>query len=714
MDKKNRIIELVEKLNKASELYYMNNTEYMTNRQYDKLYDELEELEKETGIILDNSPTQKVGAEISGTLPKVEHSHPMLSLNKTKSVEELEKFIGDKTGILSWKLDGLTIVLTYMDGKLYRAVTRGNGSVGEDVTNNAEMFRNLPKKIPFNGELVIRGEAVINYDNFLEINQNKLFIDIKNAVQKNIYSRSDNVIDIKNDIEDMLINDTWKLFSDDESFNLESLLYKNPRNLCSGAVRQLNPQITYERKVMFYAFALVKAENMDFKNSHLNELNFIENQGFEVVHHTRVTEKDIHDKVKWFSDNISKNNTASDGLVLEYDDIQYGKSLGSTSKFPLNAIAFKWEDNTVQTKLINVLWNPSRTGLINPIAIFEPVELEGTTVQRASLHNLGIFENLHLGSGDVITVYKANMIIPQIDENLTKSDTLEAPEYCPKCGTKLSIRENNSTRELYCPNDLCPAKINKFLEHFISKNGLDIKGIGSNILDIFIKYGYVRNYVDIFSLPERKNEIIRQFEIDKSSSERSTENKELKLGIKKLDNIFTAIEKAKSLKLHKLIAAIGISDIGKSVAKLIVERYKNDIDAIINADTQELQSIKGIGEKLAISFRKYFDNEENRKLFLELKDKLEIEDENKNVNDNIHKPLINLTFVITGKLNSFENRDALIKFIEDKGGKVSSSISSNTSYLINNDITSNSGKNLKAKKLGIPIISEEKFLNILG
>ncbi len=709
MNDKKRIEELVELLNNAAHEYYQNDNEIMSNKKYDELYDELVELENTTGIILENSPTQNVGSEISSSLPKMEHSIPMLSLNKTKNVSELERFLGDKEGILSWKLDGLTVVLTYENGRLTNALTRGDGHIGEVITNNARMFRNLPKSIPFKGKLVLRGEAVISYDNFYNINNKKLIDSVKNAIIKYIIN-IDNPLDI-NDVNrymnDIIINNTEKLFSNESNFEIDSLLYKNPRNLCSGAVRQLNPRITYDRKVEFYAFSLVTADNLNFNNSHYKEFEFLSEQGFDVVYHKMVDKSNITDAVNWFSENINHNNIASDGLVLLYDDIEYGNKLGSTAKFPQNAIAFKWADNTKKTRLTDVLWNPSRTGLINPIAIFEPIELEGTTVQRASLHNLGIFESLQLGIGDEILVYKANMIIPQVDDNITRSNTIIHPSICPVCGSELEIRNSNISKDLYCPNDFCPAKLNKFLEHFISKNGMDISGLGGKILETFIDNEFINNINDIYLLPERRQEIIERFELDIDPKNRSEWAKALKFGIKKLDNVLNAINNSKITEQYKFIAALGIKDVGKSVARILIDKF-NDINKIIDASVEELENIDGIGPVLANNIFEYFQNDKNKSSILDLLNILTFNDKEKKLSK-----INNLIFVITGKLENVSNRQELVDLIEANGGRVSSSVSKNTNFLINNDNKSNSSKNKKAKELNIPIITEKDFYEML-
>ena len=384
--KRQRMHTLVETLNKAAKAYYQDASEIMSNYEYDALYEELEKLEKETGITLSNSPTVRVGYEVLSELPKERHEKPMLSLDKTKEISRLKEFLGAKKAVISWKLDGLTIVLTYRDGSLYKAVTRGNGEIGEVITNNAKVFCNIPLQIAHKGELILRGEAVIGYRDFEKINEEIEDVDAK---------------------------------------------YKNPRNLCSGSVRQLNNEITAKRNVRFYAFSLVKADGVDFANSRMEQFSWLERQGFEVVEHYLTDASDIEEKVAFFEKKIEKNDIPSDGLVLVYEDIAYGESLGTTAKFPRDSFAFKWADEIRQTVLKEIEWSPSRTGLINPVAIFEPVELEGTTVSRASVHNLSIMEELELGIGDTIEVYKANMIIPQIADNLTRSGMVSVPDVCP-------------------------------------------------------------------------------------------------------------------------------------------------------------------------------------------------------------------------------------------------------------------------------------------
>lgn len=646
MEKSERIKELVEILNKANKAYYQDANEIMTNYEYDKLYDELSELEKETGIILSNSPTVNVGYQVVSQLPKEQHQSPMLSLDKTKEVTALEDFAGDKKCLLSWKMDGLTVVLTYEDGKIQKAVTRGNGVTGEVITNNAKTFKNIPLSIAYKGKLTLRGEAVIKYSDFEEINK-----EIEEGDSK----------------------------------------YKNPRNLCSGSVRQLNSQITATRNVNFVAFALISAENVDFNNSIEEQYKWLEKQGFQVVEYKVAARNSMQEQVEYFSEKIKTYDYPSDGLVLMYDDIQYGISLGTTAKFPRNGIAFKWEDEQAETTLKYIEWSPSRTGLINPVAVFEPVELEGTTVSRASVHNISIMEELKLGSGDRIKVYKANMIIPQISENMTKSGIDELPSKCPVCAMATEIKAENGIKTLYCPNTECPAKNIKLFTLFVSRNGMNIDGLSEETLEKFIDAGYIKEFSDIFHLDRYYEEII------------STPG----FGQKSYDNLMESIEKARKVELPALIYSLGISNIGVANAKLICKAFGNDIKKIRKAKVEELVEIDGIGTIMAEKFCKYFEDDTNsRKLDNLLKEVTIASVEENNIAQNME----GLTFVITGAVNQFENRDAVKDYIEKRGGKVTGSVSAKTNFLINNDATSSSSKNKKAKQLGVEIITEQQFL----
>lgn len=644
-----RIKELVELLNRASKAYYQEDTEIMSNYEYDKLYDELVQLESEAGIVLAGSPTVNVGYEAVNELPKEEHESPMLSLDKTKSIEALADWIGDNKALLSWKLDGLTIVLTYNNGELQKAVTRGNGEVGEVITNNARVFRNLPLKISFTGELVIRGEAVIGYSDFKKINEKIEALEAK---------------------------------------------YKNPRNLCSGSVRQLNNEITADRNVKFYAFSLVKADGVKFNNSRREQFEWLKEQGFDVVYYKMVTGSTLEDTVLEFEKKITDNDLPSDGLVVIYDDIEYGKSLGSTAKFPRDSIAFKWADEKKETKLSEIEWSASRTGLINPVAIFEPVELEGTTVSRASVHNISILEALELGIGDTIEVYKANMIIPQIAENLTRSNTVEIPNNCPVCGHDTIIKEVNDIKTLYCTNSDCEAKKIKAFTLFVSRDAMNIDGLSEATLEKFISSGFIKEFADIYKLSEYKAEIIDMKGFGKDS----------------YNNIEKSIEASRNTTLVRVIYSLGIANIGLSNAKVLCKQYDYDLDKIINADREELAQIDGVGGIIADSIVTYFENSDNIEKLNRLLTELNIE---KPVIDEETQVLKGKTFVITGSVSRFANRNELKAVIEDKGGKVTGSVTSKTTYLINNDKQSASSKNKKAKELGVEIISEEDFLKMI-
>jgi len=648
--KKQRMQELVEVLNKASKAYYQDAAEIMSNYDYDKLYDELLALEKELGITMANSPTVNVGYEVLSELPKERHEKPMLSLDKTKEVSRLKEFLGSQKALISWKLDGLTIVLTYANGELQKAVTRGNGEVGEVITNNARTFKNLPLKIAYQGELILRGEAIISYTDFEKINAEIEDVDAK---------------------------------------------YKNPRNLCSGSVRQLNNEITAKRNVQFFAFSLVKADDVDFNNSRIRQMKWLKEQGFEVVEGYEVTADTIEEKVAFFAEKISKNDFPSDGLVLVYDDIAYGQSLGMTSKFPRDSFAFKWADEIRETKLLEIEWSPSRTGLINPVAIFEPVELEGTTVSRASVHNISIMEELKLGIGDTIEVYKANMIIPQIASNLTKSGVKDIPTECPACHGVTEIRQDGNAKSLYCTNPECGAKHLKSFALFVSRDALNIDGLSEATLEKFIAKGFIRVYSDMFHLDRYADEI-KQME---------------GFGEKSYENLQKSIEKARTTTLPRLIYGLGIAGIGLANAKVICKEFHYDIEKMMNLTEVDLSSISGIGSVLAKAYVEYFSNEKHTEELKKLLEELTIPEEEINTEEQI---LENKVFVITGSVEHFENRNEVKAVIEAKGGKVTGSVTSKTDYLINNDVNSTSSKNKKAKELGIPIITEEEFLNMIG
>lgn len=646
-----RMRELVDILNKASKAYYAEDQEIMSNFEYDKLYDELVALEQKTGITLSDSPTVHVGYEVVSELPKERHPAPMLSLDKTKDVEALADWLNGKEGLLSWKMDGLTVVLTYDNGELVKAVTRGNGEIGEVITANARTFKNIPLRISYKGRLSVRGEAVISYSDFEEINSKIPDTDAK---------------------------------------------YKNPRNLCSGSVRQLNSEITAKRNVRFFAFSMVDPEDKElfdsFNNSFKKRFEYLESLGFQVVEYKEVTSETIADAVKSFAEKISQNDFPSDGLVLDLEDVAYGKSLGMTAKFPRDAIAFKWKDEEAETTLTEIEWSPSRTGLINPVAIFEPVDLEGTEVRRASLHNISYVKDMKLGIGDRIKVYKANMIIPQISENLTKSGNLEVPDMCPACGAATVIKNENGTETLNCPNPECPAKNIKLFSLFVSRNAMNIDGISEATLERFIGEGFLHRLSDIYKLSDYRDKIV------------VLEG----FGEKSYNNMLSSIEKSRKCTMEGFLYGLGISGIGVVNAKLIVRYFKSDFDRIINATAEELCEIEGVGEVMARDFTDYMSKTDKREEIDRLLSEVEFVIEE----NTAEQDLEGKTFVITGSLNSFPNRDALKKVIEDRGGKVAGSVSSKTSYLINNDINSNSSKNKNAKKLGVPIITEEDFLNL--
>ena len=644
-----RMQELVELLNRAAKAYYQDADEIMSNYEYDALYDELQALEAQTGVTLSSSPTVNVGYEVLSELPKERHPSPMLSLDKTKDVAGLQAFAGDQKVVMSWKMDGLTIVLTYRDGGLVKAVTRGNGEVGEVITANARTFKNLPLQIPYKGELILRGEAVIGYKDFEKINEEIAEVDAK---------------------------------------------YKNPRNLCSGSVRQLNSEITAKRNVKFYGFSLVQAEGVDFHNSRAAQLDWLASQGFEVVEHIVVSREEIPNEVIKFSEKIVSNDFPSDGLVLIYDDVAYGQSLGRTSKFPRDSFAFKWADETSKTVLREIEWSPSRTGLINPVAIFDPVELEGTTVSRASVHNISIMEELELGIGDQIEVYKANMIIPQIAENLTRSGVKDIPKVCPVCGGATEIRSISNAKALYCTNPECQAKQLKSYALFVSRDALNIDGLSEATLEKFIARGFIHDFADLFHLEQHQEEIC---EMDG-------------FGEKSYNNLIASVEKARETTLPRLIYGLGIANIGLANAKLICKEIGHDPERVMDLTAEDLAAIDGIGDVIAGNYVAYFADAEHRELFEKLLKEVKLPEEQEDVGEQI---FAGMNFVITGSVEHFANRNEVKALIESKGGKVTGSVTSKTNYLINNNVESTSSKNKKAKDLGIPIITEEDFLKML-
>ena len=643
-----RMKELIKILSEAGKAYYQESREIMSNYEYDRLYDELLSLEKETKTVLSGSPTQNVGYEVLSELPKEAHERPMLSLNKTKSVEELQEWLGDKKGLLSWKMDGLTIVLTYENGSLTKAVTRGNGEIGEVITSNARVFANIPLNINYKGLLILRGEAVIKYSDFNRINEEIEDVDAK---------------------------------------------YKNPRNLCSGSVRQLNSQITAQRNVHFFAFSLVQADGVDFKNSREEQFLWLKSQGFDTVEWKDVTRETLSAAVESFAGAIGTNDVPSDGLVLLFDDIAYGQSLGRTAKFPRDSIAFKWADEIQETTLSYIEWSASRTGLINPVAVFEPVELEGTTVSRASVHNISIMEALELGKGDRITVYKANMIIPQIADNLTRSGVRDIPEVCPVCGGATQIRQINDVKSLYCTNPDCQAKKIKSFTLFVSRDALNIDGLSEATLEKFISAGFIHEFADIFHLDDHKEEIVNMDGF----------------GEKSYDNLTAAVKNASHTTLPRLIYGLGIAGIGLANAKVLCRHFKYDLDKMRTAGKEELMEADGIGGVLADAWTLFFSNEKNNVMVDHLLKELTFEKEEEDEDGAFAGKI----FVITGSLEHFSNRKELQALIESKGGKVTGSVTGKTSYLINNDTASSSSKNKKARELGIPVISEDDFLKML-
>ena len=649
-DKKEKIEQmqnLIVLLNQAAKAYYQESREIMPNHEYDRLYDLLESLEQETGVILSKSPTTRVGYEVLSDLPKEKHPQKMLSLDKTKDVEQLKSWLGDKEGVLSWKLDGLTIVLTYEGGKMVKAVTRGNGEIGEVITANARAFSNLPLSIPFKERLVLRGEAVISYPDFEKIN---------------------------------------------ETITDEGAKYKNPRNLCSGSVRQLNSAVTAERHVRFYAFALVSADGIEFKER-TQQFDWLAEQGFAVVQHKRVTAANMEETVKWFENEIEDNINPSDGLVLSYNDIAYGQSLGTTAKFPRDSIAFKWRDEIKETTLKEIEWSASRTGLINPVAIFEPVELEGTTVSRASVHNISVMRELKLGVGDRIKVYKANMIIPQIAENITGTDSVEIPSECPVCGSHTQIHNENGVQTLMCPNPECLAKQIKSFTHFVSRDAMNIEGLSEMTIEKLIARGVIKELADIFHVEKYKKEI--------------TEMEGF--GEKSFANLKKSIEKARNTTVQRFLYSLGIPNIGTANARIIARHCHNSWQRVQNLSKEELMTIDGIGEVMADAFVGFFANPAKAHIVEDLLKEIQLDEEFEAAGAAFE----GLTFVITGSLNHYENRDALKAEIERQGGKVAGSVSAKTSFLINNDLLSQSGKNKKAKELGIRIIDEETIIKWL-
>ncbi len=650
MDMKERMKALIYQLNEAAYAYYQTDREIMSNFEYDALYDELQKLEEESGIVLSGSPTQRVGYEVVSSLPKVEHASPMKSLDKTKDAQALAAWLGENEGILSWKLDGLTVVLTYENGSLVQAATRGNGEIGEDITPNAKVFRNVPLKIPYRGRLVVRGEALISYPDFERINQG---------------------------LE-------------------EGQQYKNPRNLCSGSVRQLDSSITAQRGVYFVAYTVVESAltMIDFEDSKQKQMTFLQQQGFQIVEHEIVTGEQLPEAVLRFAQKISELIFPVDGLVVTLDSMSLSESLGSTAKFPRDSMAFKWQDEEAKTHLLEIEWSPSRTGLINPVAIFEPVELEGTTVQRASLHNVSILQELELGIGDEITVYKANMIIPQVSKNLTRSAGAEIPKSCPRCGGETQVVSRDDVKVLMCTNPGCPAKLLKALEHFVSRQAMNIDGLSEATLERMADQGWLESFADLYRLKNHQDEICQMEGFGEKSCEK----------------LLASIEESRHRELYRVLSGLGVPGIGLAGAKLLAKSFGQNLQELMTADAERLSQIDGIGPVLAEAIVRFFEQKENRVMIDDLMQYVEIEE----VAAQEIQTLEGKTFVITGSLEHFENRDALKELLESKGAKVAGSVSKKTSFLVNNDVESSSSKNKKAKELGIPIINEDSLMEMLA
>lgn len=645
-----RMKELIKQLNAAAEAYYNSEQEIISNKEYDALYEELQTLEAKLGA-LPESPTQRVGEKATGSRPKVSHEHPALSLDKTKEINILQKWLGyDKEGILSWKMDGLTIVITFMGGHMIQAVTRGDGFIGEDITDNAASFFGIPAEIPFMGKVIIRAEAVITYDEFIRINE--------------------------------------ELPADAEP-------YKNPRNLTSGTVRLLNG--IRDRIVESHAFELVEMEGG--KPQYIKEqFELLQAWGFKVVDHILVSGENLENQVYNLEKSIEQNPFPSDGLVLTYNDSVYGESLGVTGKFPRNAIAFKWEDETYNTILKEIEWSASRTGLLTPVAVYDPVEVDGSTISRASLFNVSYLQNLQLGIGDHILVYKANKIIPQLSDNLTKSNTAIIPTHCPICGgeTSMLTRESDGRKvhTLVCTNSKCPAKHLGRFSRFVCRDAMNIIGVSEKTLKRMIDMGYLHDLTDIYRLENYRAEIEAMEGFGKKSA----------------DKLFASIIASKVVEPWRFLYALDIPNVGRDASKKILRICGGSIEGFVKRiqsgeDFLDAEDVGDVTNQLILEWKK---DEEKVKEMLELMELMQFT-RSKGAAD----VLKGKTVVITGKLKTFKNRDELIAFVEDNGGKVAGSVSANTSYLINNDVNSASSKNIKAKSLGVPIISELEFKDIV-
>ena len=647
-EKKNRIDFLTEKLNEASRAYYTDGVEMMTNYEYDAIYDELLALEDETGYIRDDSPSINVGYETAAGLPKIVHEKKMLSLNKTKDRDELKAWLGDQKGLLSWKLDGLTVGITYENGRLVQGVTRGNGTEGELITANVLACRNVPKSIPHKGRVMVRGEAVIRYSDFEKINE-----AIEDADAK----------------------------------------YKNPRNLCSGSIRQLDPKITAERSVNFYAFSLTQCEGIEFSTRH-EKMDWMKSQGFESVDYVIVDKENLIDTIDRYEAAIPEFDIPSDGLVLTMDDLAYAATLGETAKFPKDSIAFKWRDQQAETVLREIEWSPSRTGLLNPVAIFDPVELEGTTVSRASVHNINIMEDLELGIGDTIQVYKANMIIPQIAGNLTRSGNMVIPDVCPVCGGPTLIKDDEGTKTLNCVNPDCLAKHVKKFSHFVSRDAMNIEGLSESGLLKLIGVGALKSFADLFRLEKHKSDIIGMEGF----------------GAKSYDNLIDSAERASHTTPARLLYGLGVPGIGVATSNLISRSCRNKWSEIQSLDEEALTDIDGVGSVMARDYVSFFADEDNKAAIEDLLGMLSIDESYEAAGTSLEGK----TFVITGSLEHYANRKDLKAEIEAEGGKVAGSVSAKTDYLITNDPGSGSSKNKKARELGVAIITEDEIIEMLS
>jgi len=660
LNKVERIRELIKRLNQYRDSYYNKSVSEISDHEYDNLFDELKKLEEETNIVMSNSPTHTVGYEVKSKLKKVKHSHPMLSLDKTKLIDDLKKFAGDKDCLLMCKMDGLTVLLTYENGELIQAETRGNGEEGEIITHNAIIFENIPLHIDYKGHLETEGEAIITYDDFEKINNN---------------------------------------LPEDER-------YKNPRNLVSGSVRQLDSNIAAQRHIKFIVWKVPEIEDgINSDNAFLFRLIFAKDLGFDIVpFYSYSNNTSDKENCEYLIENLKEQSKIKgypiDGLVMTYNDISYGESLGKTGHHPKHSIAYKFYDDVYPTRLLDVEWTMGKTGTLTPTAVFEPVETEGTMVERASLHNLSIMKDLGIISKyQEIGVYKANMIIPQVDyakkvDNVTVEEEIKIPKICPICGAKTQVVKDNDTEVLICTNPNCTGKLLGKLSHFVSKNAINIYGLSEQTLQKFVDLGWLNSFQDIYHLSEHKEEM---YKLDG-------------FGKKSVDKLLDSIEKSRNTSLDRFIYGLCIPMIGKTASKDIANHFNYDYETFRQYGiVTHYKGINGFGDSMNDSIHNYLRN--SHMMVEMLADEFEfakVEKTSSNIN------LLNKTFVITGSLNHYKNRDELVSVIEGLGGKVSGSVSSKTSYLINNYITSTSGKNKKANDLGIPIISEEEFIKMIS